>query len=142
MKQHHVSINVTGPGRGKVALDGQEIAGVQGITFGARRDELSLVVLDVAVITGDISGEMVAVLPEGTAETLIALGWTPPDEQTYGNSGRPKAWRHSCGEINEGGQPVMCGACRFDASGHPDGVTDWYVLVELPREEAEDAAPE
>ncbi|MGW3847175.1 hypothetical protein [Streptomyces fagopyri] len=142
MKHRNVSINITGPGRGTVALDGQEIAGVQGITFGARLDELALVVLDVRVLTATVEGEMIAVLPDGTAETLIALGWTPPAEQPYGDSERPKAWRHSCGEINEGERPIMCGGCRFDAEDRPEDIEARYVLVEIPREEAEDAAPE
>jgi hypothetical protein len=140
VKQRDVRINITGPGQGTVALDGQEIAGVQGITFGARLDELALVVLDLRMLTATVDGEMIAVLPEGTAETLIALGWTPPDEQAYGNSERPKAWRHGCGELNEGEPSATCGACRFDVED-PDDIEARYVLVEIPREEADDAAP-
>jgi hypothetical protein len=141
VKQRHVSIDITGPGQGKVALDGQNISGVQGITFGARRDELALVVLDLRVVTATVEGEMIAVLPDSTAETLIALGWTPPAEQPYGDSDRPKAWRHGCGEINEGDRPIMCGGCRFDVEGRPEAIEARYVLVEVPREEVDDAAP-
>lgn len=143
MKQRHVSIKLTGPGRADIALDGQPLTGVRGFRFGATVDEMGLVILDLNVPTGEIDGEMVAVIPEGTAETLLALGWTPPAEQAYGGTDRPKAWRHSCGEINEGAKPVMCGWCRFDATEHPEDTIARYVLVELPKQEGdEDAAPE
>jgi len=140
--QRHVSIAVTGPGQADISLDGTPLRGVRGVTFGATVDEFALVVLDVNVQTATIEGEMVATLPEGTAETLIAMGWTPPAEQPYGDSDRPKAWRHSCGEINEGDRPIMRGACRFDATDRPEDVIARYVLVEVPSEETDDAAPE
>ena len=143
MTQHHVSVNITGLGQGEITLDGQRLRRVQGVTFGARVDEMALIILEVAVPTATVEGEMVAVLPEGTAETLLALGWTPPDEQTLGGSDRPKAWRHLCGQLNEGAEAVMCGGCRFDVEGRPEAVEARYVLVEVPSdEEVDDAAPE
>lgn len=141
MKQRHVSIAVTGPGQADISLDGTPIQGVRGVTFGASVDEFALVVLDVNVPTATVDGEMIAVLPEGTAETLIALGWTPPAEQPVGDSDRPKAWRHLCGELNEGEHPVMCRGCRFDVEDRPSAIEARYVLVEIPREDS-DAAPE
>ncbi|MFI9339977.1 hypothetical protein ACIG0D_01675 [Streptomyces sp. NPDC052773] len=133
MKQRNVSISVTGPGRGEVILDGERVEGVRGITFGARVDEMALVVLDVLVPTAQIDGEMIVTVPERTAETLIALGWTPPAEQPYGGSDRPKAWRHMCGQLNEG-EPVMCSGCRFDVEDRPQDVESRYVLVDLAEE--------
>jgi len=141
MIPRHATIAVQSPGRATITVDGQELHGVTGIKFGANRGELATLILDMPLLTFDLDSDAVITVPEETAEALLALGWTPPAEQPYGGSGRPTAWRHSCGELNEGAEHGMCGACRFDVDSNPEDIEHRYVLVELPTiDRGDDAA--
>lgn len=142
MTTRSVKLDLTSVGSGTIEIDGQQLRGVRGLALTSEAGGESTLTLELLVHDISTFAEALTLIDDDTAATLVALGWTPPDEQTHGASGWPKAWRHSCGELNEGEQPVMCGACRFDVSKHPDDVTARYVLVELPSEEADDAAPE
>ena len=83
MTRHHVEIRTEGT-RGQVLIDGHDIAkGVTGLTFTAGIDQqcptltLDLVLIDVTELG---STETDVLLGAGVAETLIKLGWTPPEE--------------------------------------------------------------
>ncbi len=81
MERHHASIRVTGPCRAEVLLDGQPLAKVRRFALSAAVNELAVLTLELVVHTCDIDGQMVTLLPPGTAAALAALGWTPPPGQ-------------------------------------------------------------
>lgn len=83
MTRHHVEIRTDGT-RGQVLIDGHDIArAVTGLTFTAGIDQpcptlcLDLQLIDVTEVG---SPETEVLLGDGVAETLKALGWTPPEE--------------------------------------------------------------
>lgn len=80
---HSVEITTNGA-RGQVLLDGTDISNrVRGLSFDTGVGETPRVILELILIdTSRISTVDTEVLvPDATAETLIALGWTPPAEQ-------------------------------------------------------------
>lgn len=144
MTQRHAVISMDGPDGATVTIDGQRLSGIVGIQFGAVLQELPRLTLDVVLTGAELNTEAAVELPEQTAETLVALGWTPPAGQPFGASGRTTAWRHGCGVLNEGAESGVCGGCRFDVNPveHPDDIERRYVLVELPNlDRGDDAAP-
>lgn len=76
----HAEIHLTGPGRGSIKLDGHEISHtVRSFTLGAGANDQTLLTLDLNLRDpGSLTGPVDAVVTEETAQTLIALGWTPP----------------------------------------------------------------
>lgn len=80
MPLHKVEVDLNG-GRGSVKVDGTPLHGVTGFSLRSRAYEPSEVTLDLVVIDDTrLCDETARVLiPESTRETLIALGWTPPD---------------------------------------------------------------
>lgn len=79
MPTHEVKIELTNHGvTGTVTLDGTPVA-VRGIELEANADRPARVTLDLAVHDVSTQGDGLEVLiPESTASTLRALGWTPP----------------------------------------------------------------
>ncbi|MFB7288990.1 hypothetical protein [Actinacidiphila glaucinigra] len=83
--RRHVQIRTQGT-HSQVLIDGHDIArAVTGLTFKASVDQsvatlqLDLQLVDVTEI-GSVDTEVV--LGEAVADTLIALGWTPPKEDS------------------------------------------------------------
>lgn len=66
---------------GRIEVDGQRLTGVHGIHIDGRYGHTPRVTLDLLVhnIEGTIEAEVI--VPDRTAQTLIALGWTPPEGQ-------------------------------------------------------------
>jgi hypothetical protein len=53
---------------------------LRGFTLDARADTEPRLTLDVVVRDAStVSGQMIVDIPDATRETLLALGWTPPD---------------------------------------------------------------
>lgn len=79
-------VHITGleAGRAKdldITVGGNPISpnGLLGFTLQADGDGVPTLTLDVAVIDkSTVSGEMDVVIPDGTRDTLVKLGWTPP----------------------------------------------------------------
>jgi hypothetical protein len=77
--RHDVTIQLDGLGHGHVHIDGQEVAGVRGLTLTGHVDDVPRLELDLRVLDVSTNGEGLEVLiPDGTAATLRAIGWTPP----------------------------------------------------------------
>jgi hypothetical protein len=77
----NVKITAQADGRGTVEVDGHALKGVQefALRAGARRVpelEIDLEIFDVSTFA-----EAEVLVPSDTAESLVALGWTPPPEQ-------------------------------------------------------------
>ena len=91
MSRHQVEISTEGT-RGQVLIDGHDIAhGVSGLTFTAGIDQavptlcLDLVLIDVTKLR---STEAEVLLGYGVADTLVRLGWTPPETDQPEGQGR------------------------------------------------------
>lgn len=70
---------MTGPGRGQIKLNGEDVSGsVVGYDVSARVGEVNCMMLEVRIDEIYVDGEARVVLPQGTEEVLINLGWTPP----------------------------------------------------------------
>lgn len=52
-----IRIEMTGPGRGKVIVDGQEMHGVVGVNFSTRVGQANVVTLEVLARTVTVTGE-------------------------------------------------------------------------------------
>lgn len=68
-------------GTGTVELDGRELSGVRGLTLNAGVDQTPTLALSLLIDEVTTETETRVVMPERTRETLIALGWTPPEEE-------------------------------------------------------------
>lgn len=80
----NVDISLKPPGVGKVAIDGTDIASqVRSLRFSAEVGCRPILSLELAVFDADVtdlrSEDAKVVLGQGTADLLIAAGWTPPD---------------------------------------------------------------
>lgn len=64
-----------------VEVGGQRLVGVKALTLSTDVDSLPRLELDPRLGGVDVEAEVVTMLPEGTRQTLIALGWTPPAGQ-------------------------------------------------------------
>lgn len=77
-----VQLRLDPTGHGSVVVDGVDISrGVQGLSLRSRIDHLTELTLDLAVFDVaelDVEGATILV-PDGTRDALVALGWTPPD---------------------------------------------------------------
>lgn len=78
-QRHDVDIEVHGP-MGRVTVGGQQVKGVRGLTYRAGLDEVASLTLDLKIIdvTRLGSKDTEILLPDETVNTLIALGWAPP----------------------------------------------------------------
>ncbi|MET9999843.1 hypothetical protein ABZ069_23215 [Streptomyces microflavus] len=83
--RHHVEITMGESSMGSIRVGGVDISdGVQSIAWRAARDEcpsmeLDLLIFDVTTIS---SKDTEILLPDETVKTLIALGWTPPEDSS------------------------------------------------------------
>ncbi|MCM2580458.1 hypothetical protein [Streptomyces meridianus] len=86
MKTHRIAIEGDGlPGSTNVLLDGRDIGrGLTGLTLTLAHDRVPHVELDLVVVDATRVGSVEAevVLGSGVADTLVALGWTPPAEES------------------------------------------------------------
>jgi len=73
-------IDVNGSGRGIVRLDGHDVSmGVRGFTLSAAVGEVSRLDLELVLFEDSrLSGDVDVIVPDGTRDALITLGWTPP----------------------------------------------------------------
>lgn len=75
-------ITVDGTGRdGRIVLDGHDVSrGVRGFALRAEIGRVTELELELSAVDGaTFDGEVRLVIPEGTREALIALGWAPPE---------------------------------------------------------------
>jgi hypothetical protein len=81
--RHHVRITADGR-RGTVQVDGHEIGhSVTDLEFHAGVDDAPTLVLELRLFTGDVDAQGTKVyLPDTTRAALVALGWTPPADET------------------------------------------------------------
>jgi hypothetical protein len=70
------------PGLAAIEIDGQDISDTtRGFTLNAQVGHVPQLVVDLQIHVGEIDGQDVDVhVPADTAATLVALGWTPPDD--------------------------------------------------------------
>jgi hypothetical protein len=62
-----------------VEVDGQDVAnGLRGYTLRSKAGHMPTLELDLRVFDTEVDGEARVVVPAGTREALIKLGWTPP----------------------------------------------------------------
>ena len=83
MSRHQVEIHSDGPLKHQVLIDGQDIAGsLAGLSLSVSAGEVPQLMLDLQLIdvTSFGSTEADVLLGAGVVETLIKLGWTPPEE--------------------------------------------------------------
>lgn len=65
-----------------IEVDGKQLAGIRGFTLTGQAMEMGKLTLDLVVKEANIDGEVLVSIPDKTKATLIALGWTPPDDET------------------------------------------------------------
>lgn len=81
-RRHDVDIKVNSSSMGSVTVGGTDISkGVRAITWRAALDEFPCLELELRVfdVTTLSSEETEILIPEETAQALIALGWSPPE---------------------------------------------------------------
>jgi hypothetical protein len=66
--------------RDVVEVDGQDLArGLRGYTLRSQAGSMPVLELQLGMFEGEVDGEARVVLTSGTHETLVKLGWTPPE---------------------------------------------------------------
>ncbi|HKX69886.1 MAG TPA: hypothetical protein VJM75_01605 [Acidimicrobiales bacterium] len=81
MTQRTARISLDAEGMGAVEVDGQDISRtVRGLTLSAEVNHLPRLILDLRLFTSEVEGQAQVHIPADTAATLVALGWTPPDD--------------------------------------------------------------
>lgn len=76
---HKVTVILNRAGRGTVQVDGEHIPHLTGLDFSSRAGELSTLELHIANVEVEFEGDAFVHINPKLAETLLALGWTPPD---------------------------------------------------------------
>lgn len=71
-----------GAGNSSIEVDGQRLRGVTGLELTANPDGVPVLTLGVRLHEVDADGQMTVTVPEDTRAALVALGWTPPTEET------------------------------------------------------------
>jgi hypothetical protein len=90
MTQHTAHIRLGEPGRATIEIDGQDVTDAcLGFRLDGRVDHAHQLTLDLIIETGDAEAEARVHIPAATAGTLVALGWTPPDD------GQPVDFTHA-----------------------------------------------
>jgi hypothetical protein len=83
MAAKHARITLTPGGHGSTfEVDGQRLTGIRGFTLQGSVMEMNQLTLDLVIREAEVDGQVLASIPEKTRETLIALGWKPPDGDT------------------------------------------------------------
>ena len=97
-----------------VEVNGVDVApGCRGYTLRAEVGEMPTLTLDLPLLEGaEVDGDVQVLIPEATRQTLIALGWTPPDTVP--------AYVYALLDAYQTGEPL-------DFGGHPvpADVTHW-----------------
>lgn len=78
---HDVQIEMAGPGRGKILLDGTELKGVHDFTFRACVDEFNMLTLTLAVGKAKIdagSADVLDITDIASTERVYSLPESPP----------------------------------------------------------------
>lgn len=74
-------IRLNAPGLATIEIDGQDVSkGCVGFRLDGRVGECHQLTLDLHLETGEAEGQAVVHIRADTAATLVALGWTPPDD--------------------------------------------------------------
>ncbi|MEE4546475.1 hypothetical protein V2S66_31485 [Streptomyces sp. V4-01] len=85
-RRHRLAVHATGYGQGStVTLDGHDISGaLTGLTFAIEVNKPTTATLDLRLydVTEIQDVEARVLVPDGTRDALIALGWAPPAEPT------------------------------------------------------------
>lgn len=68
-------------GMGSIEVDGVLIKGVRSLSLDASVSDRPVLRLSLAVLDISTVAETLIHIPEDTAATLVALGWTPPSGQ-------------------------------------------------------------
>ncbi|MFE1349334.1 hypothetical protein [Streptomyces sp. NPDC058757] len=77
-------IELNGFGQGSIEVDGVPIGGVRSLSLDATVDDRPVLRLELAVHDISTVAETLIHIPDDTAATLVALGWTPPPGQEVG----------------------------------------------------------
>lgn len=127
MHRRTAHVRMNGPDA-TVNVDGADLShATRAYTIGHQVGHQPQLLLDVRLDEVTIKGEMTVEVPEATAAALVALGWTPPDDQPIGGGEQRRAWLHQCGRLVSGTDEEFCPGCRFDVK--PNQVEARYVLV-------------
>lgn len=85
MAGHHVRLVLDQISATCIEVDGRQLDGVRGLTLRAGVGQLTELELDLVIEQIEtVAGEVHTVITTGAAETLKALGWTPPARQADG----------------------------------------------------------
>ncbi|MCX5229682.1 hypothetical protein [Streptomyces sp. NBC_00233] len=74
-------IELNAIGTGSITVDGVPLKGVRSLSLDAGAGERPILRLELAVQDLSTVAETVIHVPDDTAATLVALGWTPPPGQ-------------------------------------------------------------
>ncbi len=74
-------IELSAAGLSSITVDGLPLKGVRALSLDADMDERPVLRLELAVHDISTLAETLIHIPDGTAATLVALGWTPPPAQ-------------------------------------------------------------
>ncbi|MER6515083.1 hypothetical protein [Nonomuraea sp. NPDC001636] len=77
-------IELNAVGMGSITVDGVPLRGVRSLSLDAEVGERPILRLELAVHELSTVAETVIHVPDDTAATLVALGWTPPPGQEVG----------------------------------------------------------
>lgn len=80
MAVRKVKLDIEAPGRGTIEVDGQRLTGIRGLHLHSQAGHIARITLDLLVYDIDAGIEAELLVPDKTAQTLIALGWTPPGD--------------------------------------------------------------
>lgn len=77
MIKRHAKLNLT-PGGGTVEVNGEPLKGVRNVSLTAGVNAFPALTVDLLLHEVEVNGEVLITVPEKTAASLLALGWTPP----------------------------------------------------------------
>lgn len=89
MTPRNVQISVDATGQGKIQADGHDLKGVRGFTLVSEVGCLPQITLDLHVYDVSTFAEVDILVSSDVAETLVALGWTPPPGQEVPTDAAP-----------------------------------------------------
>lgn len=79
----NVVIKAQAGGPHSLTVDGHDISkGVRSLALDIERGSLPMLSIDLAVFeVTDVEGPARLLIPDGTRDALVAMGWTPPEDQ-------------------------------------------------------------
>jgi hypothetical protein len=72
------------PHTGTVEIDGAPLRSVRAVTISGSVTDLPRLTVELLLHEVEVDGDMLVTVPPRTAESLVALGWTPPEGQGVG----------------------------------------------------------